>query len=186
MYYLVNIKIYSGWTFDFFIIFTETWEKSPDKQYTMPLKDIVILPATSDERTWAATLLATSEPWITLGLSLDKCMITCHDPEYLLFVAHRENRPCGIVVLDPKGMAGSPYLKSIAVAGEFRNEHIGTALLAFSENYFIGKARHFFLCVSSFNSKARNFYRKNGYQAVGELKDYIIPGESEIILHKRI
>jgi ribosomal protein S18 acetylase RimI-like enzyme len=155
-------------------------------KFPIIMKNILILPATPDERTWAATLLATSEPWITLRVPLEKCISTCHNPEYLLFVAHDEGKPCGMVLLDPLGMASSPYLKSIAVTEEYRNQHIGSALLAFAENYFRNNARHFFLCVSSFNNKARKFYEHNGYQAVGELKDYIIQGESEIIMHKRI
>ena len=111
-------------------------------------------------------------------------MKTCHDPEYLLFIAHDENEPCGMVLLDPRGLAGSPYLKSIAVAATYRNRQIGATLLAFAEDLFRKENRHFFLCVSSFNTRARNFYERNGYHPVGELKDYLIPGESEIIMYK--
>jgi ribosomal-protein-alanine N-acetyltransferase len=150
------------------------------------MKNILILPATSDERNWAASLLATSEPWTTLGISLEKCISNCHDPGYLLFIAHCDSELCGVVILDPCGMAGSPYLKSIAIAEEYRNLHIGSALLAFAEDFFRKDDRHFFLCVSSFNVRAQRFYERNGYHTVGELKDHIIPGESEIIMYKRL
>ena len=44
--------------------------------------DIIIKPATDEERPWAAMLLSESEPWIKLGITLEKCNQTCHDPEY--------------------------------------------------------------------------------------------------------
>ena len=43
-----------------------------------------------------------------------------------------------------------------------------------------------FLCVSSFNLNAQKFYEHIGYTTVGEFKDYIIKGKSEILMHKNI
>ena len=43
-----------------------------------------------------------------------------------------------------------------------------------------------FICVSSFNPRARNLYESVGYEVVGELKDYIVAGHSEILLRKTI
>jgi ribosomal protein S18 acetylase RimI-like enzyme len=91
-----------------------------------------------------------------------------------------------VVILDPRGLAGSPYIKSITVSPEFRNRKLGAELLEYAENIARAHARHIFLCVSSFNTRARNFYENHGYHAVGELKDYLIQGESEIIMHKRL
>jgi ribosomal protein S18 acetylase RimI-like enzyme len=42
------------------------------------------------------------------------------------------------------------------------------------------------MCVSSFNERAQELYERLGYKAVGELKDYIISGHSEILFRKRI
>jgi ribosomal protein S18 acetylase RimI-like enzyme len=43
-----------------------------------------------------------------------------------------------------------------------------------------------FICVSDFNAGARRFYERLGYAAVGELKDYLVRGHSEILLRKSI
>jgi ribosomal protein S18 acetylase RimI-like enzyme len=43
-----------------------------------------------------------------------------------------------------------------------------------------------FICVSSFNPRAQRFYRRLGYEVIGELKDYIVDGHSEILLRKSI
>jgi ribosomal protein S18 acetylase RimI-like enzyme len=150
------------------------------------MNNINIHPANEQEKDMAAHLLASSEPWITLRITEDQCKRNCHDPEFLLYVAYKNGNPAGIIILDPRGIAGSPYIKSIAVYPEFRGEGIGTKLLAFAEELFRNKARHIFICVSSFNRMARILYEKFGFKVVGEFKDYIIEGASEFLMHKRI
>ena len=83
-------------------------------------------------------------------------------------------------------MAGSPYLKSIAVAKEMRSRGVGSALLDFAEARFQGEARWFFLCVSSFNDRARALSQRRGYAVVGELPDQVVDGASEIVMRKRL
>jgi ribosomal protein S18 acetylase RimI-like enzyme len=145
-----------------------------------------IAEATDAEREWCAELMASSEPWIALGRGLEQCRATCRHPEYLLLVAHVEGAPCGFILLHPRGVAGSPYIASVAVEEALRGQGIGTRLLECAEAHFAGAARHFFLCVSSFNERARRLYDRRGYAVVGELKDYIIEGASEILMHKRL
>jgi [ribosomal protein S18]-alanine N-acetyltransferase len=147
---------------------------------------ITIHEASETERDMASRLLASSEPWITLGITREQCDRNCHDPEYLLYIADFENRPGGIILLDPRGVAGSPYIKSIAVFPEFRGLGVGTELLSYAEELFREKSHHLFICVSSFNHKARKLYERCGYEALCEFKDYIIEGASEILMHKRI
>ena len=146
--------------------------------------ELAIEPASEDEREWAAALMARSEPWITLRRDLEQCRIACRRPEYLLFVAHLSGNPCGFVLLHPRGVAGSPYLASIAVAEESRGAGVGSRLLDFVERLFRPQARHLFLCVSSFNQRARALYERHGYRVVGEFKDYVIEGASELLMHK--
>ena len=148
--------------------------------------NIEIHTAGEQERDMAACLLANSDPWITLGITLEQCLKNCHDPEFLLYIAYFSDTPAGVMLLDPRGLAGSPYLKSIAVWPEFYGKGIGSDLLSFGENLFTGKSKHFFLCVSSFNHKARRFYEYHGYEVMCEFRDYIIEGASEILMHKTI
>ncbi len=147
---------------------------------------IEITAAQEDEREWAAVLMAGSDPWIVLGRSLDACRVRCSDPEHHLFIAHRAGEPCGFLLIHPHGVAGSAYVASIAVAEGFRSKGIGTRLLSFAEDLFRGRSRYIFLCVSSFNVRARALYERFGYSVVGELKDYVIDGASEILMHKRL
>ena len=152
----------------------------------MDKEQLMILPATEEERIWAARLLSETEPWLTLGIGFEKSLRTCNDAEFLLYVAHCKANPCGVIIIDPRGVAGSPYIKSIAVAELFRDKGIGAALIDFAETSFKSTSRYIFLCVSSFNTRARSLYKKLGYAEISELKDYIINGASEMLMSKRL
>ncbi len=148
------------------------------------MKSLDIRIATEKEHEWAAGLLAASEPWVTLGATTEQCREICGNPEYLLCIAHLNGNPSGAIIMHPRGLASSPYVKSIVVAAPYRNQGIGAALMDYADAYFRKTSRHLFLCVSSFNSRARTFYERLGYHAVGELEDHVINGASEILMHK--
>jgi len=145
-----------------------------------------ISPITDADRDWAAHLFAETDPWRRLGTTLAQCREVCEDAAYLVFVARCEGERCGVIVLQPRGVAGSPYLKWIVTAPERRSRGVGAKLLGFAENYFRPKARHMFLCVSSFNLRARSLYERLGYKQVGQFDDYNIPGAAEVLMHKRL
>jgi ribosomal-protein-alanine N-acetyltransferase len=148
--------------------------------------NVTILPATEEEKSWTAVLLAGSEPWLTLGTTLEQCNKVCRDAEYLLFIAHEDGQPRGAIIIHPRGLAGSPYIKSVVVDADHRDRGIGSALLEFTENHFREISKHLFLCVSSFNTRAKKLYEKRGFTQVGEFQDYIIKGESELLMHKSL
>jgi ribosomal protein S18 acetylase RimI-like enzyme len=144
-----------------------------------------IAAAAPDDYEWCARLMAATEPWITLRRNLEGCRAALGRPGTELFVARDENHPAGFVLVASHGLAGSPYIASIAVAEEARGKGIGSRLLRFAEEHFAGRG-HLFLLVSSFNQGAQQLYRRHGYENVGELQDYVVPGHSELILHKRL
>ena len=154
-------------------------EKSPDED------GAEIAEATIEERLWCARLMASSEPWITLGRGYEACRAASGDPACLVLVARRGGEPCGFLRLHPRGVAGSPYVASVAVTEKARGFGIGTALLDAAEARF-PSARYIFLCVSSFNVRARALYERHGYRLVGELPDYVVDGFSELLMGKRL
>jgi ribosomal-protein-alanine N-acetyltransferase len=142
--------------------------------------------ADSADHEWCARLMASSEPWITLQRDLGGCHQVLSRPGTELFIARDENaRPLGFILLAPHGLAGSPYIACIAVSPEAQGHSVGSQLMQFTEQHFRDRA-HLFLLVSSFNPRAQRFYRRHGYESIGELKDYIVAGHSELIFHKRL
>ena len=142
--------------------------------------------ADEQERHWGAALLAGSEPWLTLGVSLQSCRQHCQDPAYEVYLATCQGQPAGLLIWQLQGLAGSPYIKSLVVDQGFRGQGIGAALLEFGEALAKKNANHQFLCVSSFNTRAIHFYKRHGYAQVGEFPDYLIKGASELLLCKRL
>ena len=145
-----------------------------------------IHPANDSEKEMAAHLFAGSEPWISLGINIEQCRKNCYDPEFQLYLAYSSSEPAGAILIDPRGVAGSPYIKSIAVFPAFRGKGKGTSLILFAEDLFMGKAKYIFICVSSFNTRAEKLYRNLGFQQAGELRDYLIDGASELLLWKKL
>ena len=135
---------------------------------------------------WCANLMASNEPWITLQRGLDACRAIVIRPGSDLFIARdKDSTSLGFMLLASHGLAGSPYISSIAVAPEARSRGVGAQLLSFAEERYKDRG-HLFLLVSSFNHRAQQFYRRHRFERVGELKDYIVTGHSEFIFHKRL
>jgi steroid delta-isomerase-like uncharacterized protein len=145
-----------------------------------------IAPAAPADRQWAATLMAENDPWKTLGRDLPACFRVFQDRTVLPFIARLDGENCGFLLLRHRGVADSPYVKSMGVAEKFRNRGIGARLLSFAEQLYRGEASSLFICVSSFNPRARRLYERCGYRLVGEFPDYVVPGVSEILLEKRL
>ncbi len=135
---------------------------------------------------WAAQLMAGSEPWVTLRRGLEDCRAAVRRPGTELFIIRQGEQRLGFVLLAEHGLAGSPYIASIAVAEAARGRGIGSELLHFAEERYRGSHHHIFLLVSSFNLHARRLYERCGYQPVGEIPGYVVAGHSECIMHKRL
>ena len=144
-----------------------------------------ISPAVSGDHEWCARLMASSEPWITLGRDLRGCETALKVPGRELFIARDRGRPVGFLLMAPYGFAASPYIATLAVSPDERSRGFGAALIAFAERHFAGR-KHLFLLCSSFNKRAQKFYRAHGYSFVGELKGYVVPQHDEYIFVKHI
>ena len=146
-----------------------------------------ITAAVETDYEWSARLMASNEPWITLRRDLNGCRATLVRPGTELFMARDSDsgQALGFILLARYGFAASPYVASFAVTPEAQGQGVGAQLMAWAEQHFAG-CRHLFLLVSSFNPRAQQFYRRHGYDFIGELKDYLVPGHSELIFHKRL
>ena len=132
-----------------------------------------------------ARMMSTSEPWITLRRGYEDSLRHLTDPLKEGYVAASQDVIAGFTILDMKG-AFVGYIQTVCVAPEWRNQGIGSQLIDFAEKRIFTEAPNVFMCVSSFNTKAQDLYKRLGYQVVAELKDYIISGQSEILMRKTI
>jgi len=142
---------------------------------------------TSDEEILkaCAAMMCASEPWITLQRNYADCLESTQGDYKEIFVATENNTLLGFIILQ---MAGTfkGYIQTICVSPEARGKGVGTQLIKHAENRIFNISPNVFMCVSSFNSEAAKLYTQLGYEKIGELKDFILKGYSEILLRKSI
>ena len=141
--------------------------------------------STDSEAKLCAKLMSESEPWITLKKDYQRSLELFNNTNKECYVAYYKKQFSGFILLDMNG-AFAGYIQSIAVVPELRNQGIGKELLKYAEKRIFSEMPNVFICVSSFNPEVKNMYLRCGYEIVGELKDFIIQGQSEILLRKQI
>jgi ribosomal protein S18 acetylase RimI-like enzyme len=139
----------------------------------------------ADEAHVCAQYMSGSEPWMTLGQSYDELLSLANDPSKEVYVAVVAAEVVGFIMLDMKGSLVG-YIKSIGVLPDWQKKGIGSQLMAFAEERIFRESPNVFICVSTFNSGARNFYQRLGYEVIGTLQDYLVSGYDELLLRKTI
>jgi len=146
--------------------------------------------ATDAEVRACAEIMSTSDPWVTLGRTFEESCRILRDPAREVHVALEEGdgdaatpRVAGFTIIIMQGPFVG-YIQSVAVHERWRGKGLGTALIAFAERRILRDQPNVFICVSSFNARARRLYERLGYEVVGELKDFVVRGHSEFLLRK--
>jgi [ribosomal protein S18]-alanine N-acetyltransferase len=132
-----------------------------------------------------ARLMASSEPWITLGRTYEECLALVLDPTREVYLVQGDDGPSGFLILCLVG-AFVGYIQTICIDARRRGQGLGSKLIDFAEQRILAEYPNVFMCVSSFNRDAHRLYERLGYRVVGELTDYIVPGHSEILLRKTV
>lgn len=138
-----------------------------------------------EEARRCASMMCSTEPWITIGRNFDQSLKIVSDPAREVYVAENNGRIDGFIILNMRG-AFVGYIQTVCVDPTARGSGLGTQLVQFAEERIFKETPNVFLCVSSFNPRARQLYERLGYALIGELKDYLIRGYSELLMRKTI
>jgi len=141
--------------------------------------------AGDDEAQACARIMAASDPWRMLGRDFDASLAIVRDRSREVYVAAAPDTGeiVGCLILNMTG-AFVGYIQTVALREEWRGRGLGTQLIAFAEARIFRESPNVFICVSSFNHRAKALYERLGYEVVGELRDYIVQGHSEWLLRK--
>lgn len=159
---------------------------------TLPMSAISIRPMERDDVTGVAAWMVCIPLWQRYGLQQERAAAQLEQGLAvgdLLLVAdvEPEGRARGFVWCLMRGAFGlSPYIRLIGVAPGRSGSGIGGRLLDEVERRVAGSNRDLFLLVSDFNVDARRFYERRGFQQIGELRDYVLPGVAEVLYRKRL
>jgi len=132
-------------------------------------------------------ILLESEPWITLGWTKKGATKAMKDGIRVgeVLVAVKGKEVAGFIVFLPKwGFPLGGYVRLLAVNEKCRGMGIGKILLKKAEERIFRNWPNVFLLVSSFNTSAQGFYRRLGYEKIGEIADATVRGHSEFIMRK--
>ena len=127
--------------------------------------------------------MVTSEPWLTLRLSLETALAVLTDPAKEVDVIRDANGVAGFVVIDMRGLLRG-YVQILCVRPDCRRQGLGSALLRWAEERIFRDSPNVFICVSSFNPGARRLYERLGFALVGTLRELLVAGHDELLLRK--
>lgn len=141
--------------------------------------------STAEEIRTCTTIMVDSDPWKTLNLGYDDLIKMFRDSMNETYVAKLNDTVLGFIVLYMHGTFRG-YVKCLAVSEASRGTGVGKKLIEFAEEKIFKVVPNVFICVSSFNAKAQEFYKKLGYKKIGELDNFIVNGYSELLLRKTL
>ena len=141
--------------------------------------------ASAEEAKRCAQMMCSTEPWITMGRTYDESLAIMQDTSREVYVFAEGDQLLGFIIINMRG-AFVGYIQIVCVDDRTRGRGVGTRLIEFAEGRIFRDASNVFLCVSSFNTRARALYERLGYERVGELKNYLIDGASEFLMRKTI
>ena len=132
---------------------------------------------------YCALMMAESDPWITLEMDFDSCIQAFEGVSKEVYVVKYNTEIAGFVILQINGTFKG-YIQTICIGNDFRGKGLGKKVLNFCEERILKISPNIFICVSSFNIKALRLYRDFGFEIIGELKDFVKEGFTEILLRK--
>jgi ribosomal-protein-alanine N-acetyltransferase len=151
------------------------------------MTDPIMRSMTADDRAAVIELLAGSDPWKQLGYQTTDwdSYFTPLPPGRDSYVVEQDSRVAGIAIIRQKFLLGD-YLELFGVADRARGTGLGGRLLAHVETLVFARVNNLFACVSDFNDQGRRFYKKQGYQEIGPMPNFLVSGSAEILLRKTI
>ncbi|MCC7447040.1 MAG: GNAT family N-acetyltransferase [Anaerolineae bacterium] len=156
------------------------------------MRRVTIRPMTAADIEPCATLMAKSPLWQRYGVTVASASArfesALRDGGIILVADGGDNQPLGFIWVVLRGAFNrSGYIPLIGVNAHQRGGGIGQQLLDAAEDRARQTAIHdMFLLCSDFNVDAQRFYQRQGYAQVGAIPDYVIPGITELIFHKRL
>jgi GNAT superfamily N-acetyltransferase len=138
----------------------------------------------------AATLgpaIAAIEPWSRMSYPAASMtlFLEMQDPALTRMAVFSGDTPAGVIAVRSPWLRG-PYLQLLAILPPFQGQGFGAALLDWFERQASPGSRWLWLCYSSFNTRAGDFYARHGFEQVTVLPDLLSDGLDEILMRRRI
>ncbi len=152
------------------------------------LGGVALRPLTLENAQGLGEGIASIPPWSVLGYPAERLVgwLQRQEPTMRKFEILANAKLAGVIVIQEPFLYG-PYLKLIAVLPAFQGQRLGLRLLQWMEAQArLMEARQLWLCVSTFNMRARAFYGRFGFEAVAVLDKLGSDASDELLMRKRL
>jgi ribosomal protein S18 acetylase RimI-like enzyme len=132
--------------------------------------------------------LASMDPWATIGWPAERMTRTFQyeRPSIRRFEVLAGNDLAGIIAIQEPWLHG-PYLQLLAILPAHQGKGFGLKLLTWMEaEARRGEMRQLWLCVSTFNARARQFYERFGFAAQTVIEELASGASDELLMRKRL
>lgn len=148
----------------------------------------LIRPLSSGNAEAFGAALAAMPPWSVIGWpqELLTAAFLRQPPSVHRFELLAGGELAGIVTIQDPFLHG-PYLQLLAILPSFQGLNLGLSALQWMEQQArMEEARQLWLCVSTFNTRARAFYERFGFEAVAVLDKLASEASDELFMRKRL
>lgn len=152
---------------------------------SLPEEPIIELTINPDDFAVCARMMSATDPWVTLGLGYDECLKAFDGAFKEIFLLRKNGQILGFVIMQTQG-SFKGYIQTLCIDSACRGAGYGTRILQFCEERILQYSPNIFICVSSFNHGAIQLYTKFGFELVGELKDFVKQGYTELLMRKTV
>ena len=155
---------------------------------THELGAAMLRPLAPDNAAKLGKALAAMPPWSVIGWPAQSMVRAFQRelPSVRRFEVLAGDELAGIVTIQNPFLHG-PYLQLLAILPGFQGRNLGFHILQWMEaEARREEARQLWLCVSTFNSRARAFYERFGFEAVTVLEKLASDSSDEIFMRKRL
>lgn len=134
-----------------------------------------------------AQALTAMDPWARLsyGAAALEGYLKRQDPALTRWVIERQGQTSGILALRSPWLRG-PYIELLAILPHFQGNGLGGKVMDWAARHAAEIAPNLWACVSDFNTPARAFYARHGFEEVTGLDGLVTAGMSEILLRRRL
>jgi ribosomal protein S18 acetylase RimI-like enzyme len=155
---------------------------------TYDLGEAALRPLGAENAARLGTALAAMPPWSVIGWPAERLTrsLMSEQPAMRRFELIAGGALAGMAAIQHPFLHG-PYLQLLAILPGFQGSNLGLRALEWMETQArIEEARQLWLCVSSFNSRAKAFYERFGFEAVAILDKLASDRSDEIFMRKRL
>ena len=152
------------------------------------LGELALRPLLAENGQKLGEALAAIPPWSIIGYPADRLVdwLRREQPTMKKFEVLAGAGLAGVIVIQDPFLHG-PYLKLIAIFPEFQGRGLGPRLLQWMESEARSQeSRQLWLCVTTFNTRARAFYKRFGFEPVSVLDKLASDASDELLMRKRL